>query len=181
MTFQYSAEWNVPERDGVGLDEEHRAPTARAGLARWNRRRAGLFIGEHVSLGRQPDRKLRPDGHHLFDIGEVAEEMICPMGLELFDRKLPSGHCDGLRANGAGARNVVGGVANHENARGSEGDARVLMGAFEGEWTERIAVVMIISECAECEVVMNAESAEFGVGSFAEIAGEKSQREAGVV
>jgi hypothetical protein len=114
----------------------------------------------------------------VFDIGEVAEEMICLMGGEFFDGELSCGYCDGLRANGAGARNVVGGVANHEDARGIEGNAGVLLGAIEGEWTERITVVMIIGECAEGEVVMYTESAQFGVGSFAKISGQESQREA---
>ena len=84
--------------------------------------------------------------------------MICLMGGEFLDGELSSRHRDRLRTDRSGARDVVGGVADDENARGSEGDAGVSQGAFDGEWTERIAVVMIIGECAEGEVVMYAES-----------------------
>jgi hypothetical protein len=38
--------------------------------------------------------------------------------------------------------------------------------------------VVIVSECAKGEVVVNSESAEFGVCAFAEVAGEEAEREA---
>jgi hypothetical protein len=64
------------------------------------------------------------------NVGEVVEQVIGLVRGEVSDRELSGGYGDGLCADGPGARDVVSGVANYENAIWGEGDAGVLFGAF---------------------------------------------------
>jgi len=84
---------------------------------------------------------------------------------------------DGHRAGAdrAGAGDIVRGVAEHENASGRELGAMPFLGAGPRERAERVAVVVIVRERSELEVVPDAIVSQLEFRPALQVAGEERE------
>jgi hypothetical protein len=109
------------------------------------------------------------------DVGCVFQEKIRGVGGEFVGGVFSGGDGDRFGADRAGTGDVMRGVAEHEDALGRELEAVPFSGAGAGEWAERIAVVMVVGECAEFEIVPDAVMRELEFRAAHEVAGEQGE------
>ena len=85
------------------------------------------------------------------------------------------GNCNGTRIDRAGAGNVVGCVAEDENALGGKRVSVLIKRARTGNWSKGIAVVVIVSIGAELEKVPDPVVRELEFRAADEIPGEQRE------
>ena len=99
--------------------------------------------------------------------------------MELIGCKLACGNSEGVGTDRLAACHIAGCVADHKNAVGRELFSGLGLGSAFGVGREFIAVVIIIGEGTESEVVRDLVVIEFEVGTFLEIACEEALHEVG--
>lgn len=87
------------------------------------------------------------------------------------------GDGDGLRADRARTRDIMGRIAENKDPFRRELDAMPLESACASEPAELIAIVMIVSECAELEEVPNAIVSELQFSAARKVAGEQTEHD----
>ena len=95
----------------------------------------------------QPERAARRA-----EIAEIFEQNIRRMRCEILGSEDAGRDRDGPGPDGAGAGNIVRRVAYHESARKRDGVA-AFNGTRKREWSEFVALMMIVCKCPELEVV----------------------------
>lgn len=94
---------------------------------------------------------------------------------ELFSRECTGCNGDGFCADGTSTGDVVRSVAEDINTIGREIDAVDGQGTFPGEFTELVAIVVIVRESAELEVLADAVMCEFEFCTAFQVSGEQAE------
>ena len=82
---------------------------------------------------------------------------------------------------GAGAENVLGGIADDKGLGWTERPAGMLFGPLERDGPQFVSIVMIVAESAKLEKPIELVVRDLGPGALRGIAGEKSENVVGVV
>ena len=107
-------------------------------------------------------------------VGEIVENEIGTGGFQGGAGVAVGGHGDGMGVDGFRACDVVRGVADDVDIGRLEIGAVRIAGAISCERAEAVAIVGIVGECAEREMIPNAVMAELEFGAAAEVASEEA-------
>jgi len=113
------------------------------------------------------------------DVREIVEDEIRPGGFQCGAIVATGRNAHAAGVNGLGARDVVRRVANDEDVRWSEIDPVKIRRAAPGEGAKVVAILRVVRESAEGEVVVDAVVAELEIGPGAQVTGQEADGDMG--